>query len=89
MRRATRALLLSAVLLAALAPTAFAQSSGEGAYGEAPDIVVTNAGFVLIAGFPLVIFLMSLLQWRLEKRKYARMKAQKARAERADVRGGW
>ena len=32
---------------------------------------------------------MSMIQWRLEKRKDARKRAAKARAARADVRGGW
>jgi hypothetical protein len=51
--------------------------------------VITNAGFILIAFFPLFILVMSLLQWKLEKRKDARKKAAKARVARADVRGGW
>jgi ABC-type transport system involved in Fe-S cluster assembly fused permease/ATPase subunit len=37
----------------------------------------------------LFIFTMSMIQWRLEKRKDARKAAAKARAARADVRGGW
>lgn len=89
MRRSSRALLLSAALLAVLAPSAFAQASGEGAYGEAPDLVVTNAGFILIAGFPLLIFLMSLLQWRLEKRKAAKKKAAKHNGGAKRWEGGW
>ena len=32
---------------------------------------------------------MSLIQWRLEKRKDARKKAAKPRAARADGQGGW
>ena len=53
------------------------------------DKVITNAGFVLIAGFPLLISLLSLLQWRLDKRKERRKAAEKARRARADRRGGW
>ena len=47
----------------------FAHDNGEGWWGETNDRVVTNAGFILIIFFPLFIFLVSLLQWRLEKRK--------------------
>ena len=47
------------------------------------------AGFILIAGFPLFILFASLVLWRLEKRKDARKAADKARALRADARGGW
>ena len=51
--------------------------------------MITNAGFILIAFFPLFILCVSLLQWRLEKRKDARKAAAKARKARVDVRGGW
>jgi hypothetical protein len=77
-------LAITAVLVAA-APV-LAHDNGEGWYGETDDIVVTNAGFILIVFFPLFIFLVSLLQWRLEKRKDARKAAAKAAAKTA---GGW
>ncbi len=84
---------LSAVLLAGLllAPAALAHDGGEGWWGETDDKVVTNAGFILIAFFPLFIFAMSMLQWRLDKRKERRKAAHKAlaRDERATWRGGW
>jgi hypothetical protein len=89
MRRLATTLLTSLALLALMAPAALAQNSGEGTYGETNDKVVTNAGFILIAAFPLIILLASLLQWRLDKRKDARKRAARARASRADVRGGW
>ena len=76
------------VLLATAAP-ALADQSGQGWYGETSDKVVTNFGYILIGFFPLFVFVMSLLQWRLEKRKDARKAAAKARQARADVRGGW
>ena len=75
--------------LALLAPGALAHDGGEGLYGVTNDKVVTNAGFILIAFFPLLVFLLSLLQGRLDKRKYERLAAQKARASRAEWRGGW
>jgi hypothetical protein len=89
MRRLTTTLLTSLALLALLAPAAFAQNSGEGTYGETDDKVVTNAGFILIAAFPLIILLASLLQWHLDKRKDARKKAHKAAGGEQRWHGGW
>ena len=86
---AVRTLLLTVALLAVSAPAALAHDGGEGLWGETNDKVITNAGFVLIAFFPVFIFVMSMIQWRLDKRKDARKKAAKARTARADVRGGW
>jgi len=92
MRRSLYVTLLSLALLAATAPVALASEGhdgGEGLWGETNDKVITNAGFFLIAFFPLFIFAMSMLQWRLEKRKDRRKAADKARRARADLRGGW
>ena len=89
MRRTTYTLLLAAALVASDAAVALADDAGEGWWGETNDKVVTNAGFILIAFFPLFVLVMSLIQWRLEKRKDARLAAAKARRARADVRGGW
>ena len=58
-------------------------------WGETNDKVITNAGFVLIAFFPLFVLFASLLQWKLDKRKEARKRAAKERVARADLRGGW
>ena len=87
--RAARTVLLTIALLAASAQVALAHDGGEGTYGETNDKVVTNAGFILIAFFPLFVFVMSMIQWRLDKRKDARKRAAKARTARADLRGGW
>jgi hypothetical protein len=87
--RVLRTSLLTIALLAASAPAALAHDGGEGLWGETNDKVITNAGFILIAFFPLFILFASLLQWRLDKRKEARKRAAKARVARADVRGGW
>ena len=90
MRRALHTLLLTAFLFALTAPVALAHDGGEGLYGETNDKVVTNAGFILIAFFPLFVFAMSMLQWRLEKRKEQRKKAHKALAQDEQAwRGGW
>jgi hypothetical protein len=87
--RIVRMTFLTLAVLAATAPAALAHDGGEGWWGETDDKVITNAGFVLIAFFPLFIFVMSVIQGRLEKRKDERKRAAKARTARADVRGGW
>lgn len=79
------AVLAVTVLLVTAAPV-LAHDNGEGWYGETNDRVVTNAGFVLIIFFPLFVFLVSLLQWQLEKRKDRRKAEAKRRAQAA---GGW
>jgi len=87
-----RTALLTLWLLALTAPAALAapgQDQGNGWYVPADDKVVTNAGFILIAGFPVLILLLSLLQGRLEKRKDRRLAAARARKARVDQRGGW
>ena len=93
MRRARMitALTTVALLVLATAPAALAGVShgGEGWYGETNDTVITNAMFMTIIFFPTIILLFSLIQWRLDKRKHARMDAAKARASNADWRGGW
>jgi hypothetical protein len=89
MRRLTKTLLLSISLLALMAPVALAQNSGEGSVGAIDDKDTTNAGFILIAAFPLFILLMSLLQWRLDKRKTDRKKAIKAAGGDQRWQGGW
>jgi hypothetical protein len=81
---------LTLVLLLLTAPAlAAGHDGGEGLWGETNDKVITNAGFILIAFFPLFVLLASLLQWRLDKRKDRRKAAEKARRARADQRGGW
>ena len=92
MRFMVRTALLTLWLLALTAPVALAQpgqDQGNGWYVPADDKVVTNVGFILIAGFPLLIMLLSLLQGGLERRKNRRLAAAKARRARADTRGGW
>jgi hypothetical protein len=89
MRRLTKTLLLTIALLALTAPVAFAQASGEGAYGETDDKVVTNSAFIVIAFFPLFVLVISLLQWRLEKRKDAKKAAVKSAGGDKRWSGGW
>jgi hypothetical protein len=80
---------LTFFFLLTIAPLALAHDGGEGWWGETNDKVITNAGFILIAAFPFTIFMLSLLQRTLDKRKDARKRAAKARRARADMRGGW
>jgi hypothetical protein len=92
MRRAriATAFLTCATVLLAAAPAALGVShGGEGWYGETTDTVITNAMFLTIIFFPTVIVIFAVIQWRLDKRKHARMDAAKARASNADWRGGW
>jgi hypothetical protein len=87
MARRIALLTFTAFLLSA--PAALAHDGGEGWWGETNDKVITDAGFIIIAAFPVLVTLLSLLQWRLDKRKERRKAAEKARRTRADLRGGW
>lgn len=78
------ALTLTTLLVAA--SPALAHDGGEGWWGETNDKVVTNFGFLLIIAFPLLIFVLSMIQWQLEKRKDRRKAAAKAAAKSP---GGW
>ena len=92
MRRTLHTTLLTLSLIALTAPVALASEGhdgGEGLWGETNDKVITNAGFILIAFFPLFVFVMSMIQGSLDKRKDRRKAAAKARQARADERGGW
>jgi preprotein translocase subunit SecG len=90
MRRLPISLVALVLLLGlVLAPTAAAYNDGRGFYGATDDKVVTNAGFILIVFFPIFVFVMSMIQRRLDKRKEARKAAQKAHLGNAQWRGGW
>jgi hypothetical protein len=92
MRRARNLCALTTFLVTfvALSSTAWAQAyAGEGFYGETSDKGITMAMYAVIAFFPTIIVLFSLIQWRLDRRKHARMDAAKRRAANLDWRGGW
>jgi Zn-dependent protease with chaperone function len=90
MKRLLAALPATVVILLVLAPAAMAHDGGEGWWGETNDKVVTNAGFILIVFFPVFVFLMSMLQGALDRRKERRKKIQKSLArEQQSWRGGW
>jgi hypothetical protein len=95
-RRVLRTIVLTALFLALAAPVALATEAGttghdggEGLWGETNDKVITNAGFALIAGIPLLILVLTLIQTSLDRRKDRRLAAAKARRARQDLRGGW
>jgi hypothetical protein len=95
MRRARIMTFLFVLAVALSAPaSAFAQGAGvngggQGFYGETSDKVITNAMFLTIIFFPTVVVIFTLIQWRLDKRKHARLAASRRRAASADWRGGW
>jgi hypothetical protein len=80
---------LALCLFLALAPAAGAYNDGRGFYGATNDKVVTNAGFILIAFFPVFVFVMSMLQRALERRKERRKAAHEALLGNTHWRGGW
>jgi len=88
-----RTTLLTIALLALMAPVALAaeegHDGGEGLWGETNDKVITNAAYVIIAGIPLLILVLTLIQLALDRRKDRRLAAARARRARADLRGGW
>lgn len=92
MRRARIMIALTVFVgtLLTYAPAALARDDGgQGWWGESTDKQVTMIMFGTIAFFPTLILVLTLIQWRLDKRKHAREDAAKARQASADWRGGW
>jgi hypothetical protein len=88
--RIMTALTVFTVTLLTVAPAALAAADdGQGWYGETNDKVITNAMFLTIIFVPTLIVVFSLIQWRLDKRKHAKMDSAKRRAANVDWRGGW
>ena len=84
--------MLTGLFMALMAPVALASEGhdgGEGLWGETNDKVITNAGFAIIVGIPLLVLVLTLIQSALDRRKDRRLAAARARNERADLRGGW
>jgi hypothetical protein len=52
-----------------LAAPAFAAKGGEGLYGKTNDKVITNFGYGLMIFFALLVTILSVGQWLLERRK--------------------
>jgi hypothetical protein len=88
--RLVTALILTSTTMLVSASDAFAKATGgEGWYGETNDKVITNVMFLVILFFPTVALVFSVIQWGLDRRKHAKMDAQKRREANADWRGGW
>ena len=88
MRRLAPLVVTLCTAMLVFAPAALATNDGRGFYGATNDKVITNAGFIVIAFFPVFIFVMSTIQKRLEKRQEARHAADISHAD-ARYRGGW
>jgi hypothetical protein len=84
-----KAFALALVLMLVLAPIAGAHNDGRGFYGATNDKAVTNAGFIVIAFFAVLVFAMTMLQKALDRRKEARKAAQKSYLGNTQWRGGW
>ena len=87
MRTFRTAGLVALLAIGIAAPAALAHDGGQGWLGQVDDKVVTRVGFIVIAFFPLFVLFMSLLQWRLDKRK-ERRKAATVKHD-AQWHGGW
>jgi hypothetical protein len=53
-----------------LAAPALAAKGGEGLYGKTDDKVITNFGYGLMIFFTLLVTILSVGQWLLERRKH-------------------
>jgi hypothetical protein len=84
-RTALTTLLVTLGLLLATAAPVLAQGGddGEGWFGEANDRIITFFSLAVIAFFPLVALVLSLIQGALERRKERRKAASLRR------RAGW
>jgi hypothetical protein len=88
MRRHVATFTILAVSFLLVAPVAaLAQDHGQGTYGELTDKVITNAGFMVIAFFPQLALVLSLIMWKLDKRKDRRKKMTKKLS--SDWQSGW
>ena len=83
-------LLAPAVAMLVYAPSALAIThGGEGIYGPTDDKIITTWMFGLLIFFTLLITVFSMIYSRMEKRKYARVAAEKARGTSDRWKGGW
>lgn len=88
-----RLFVLTGTTISTLAVTAASASAtldgAQGTLGENNDLQVTLFGFAVLVAIPAFVGIMTLLQWRLDKRKYARLAAAKSRDASRDKRLGW
>ena len=88
-RLAARIVPYTVLLTLTLASAAQADNDGRGFYGPTNDKAITNIMFGVILFFPVFVFLMSMLQGRLDRRKDRRKAAEKQIDSAARWRGGW
>jgi len=62
---------------------------GRGAYGEINDKAVTYAGLSMIAFFPILVFVLSRIEYYLERRKEHREELSHAFTNGHANGGGW
>ena len=60
------------LLSLALAASAFGAKGGEGLYGKTNDKVITNFGYGLMIFFALLVTVLSIGQYLLERRKQSK-----------------
>ncbi len=92
MSRKRTALLVLSIFgsVMALAPSALATThGGQGLWGPSNDLTITMTMFIVIALFPVIIVVFSLIQSFLDHRKHARMDAAARRGKSAEWNGGW
>ena len=63
---------LAALMVSLLLAAPAMAKGGEGTYGKYDDKVVTNFGFGLMIFFTLLVLLLSIGQWLLERRKQSK-----------------
>lgn len=79
-----------ALTMLTLCPSALAVThGGEGIFGPTNDSQITNAMFIVMGFFVVIIIVFSMIQGRLEHRKHARLDAAKHRASSQEWKGGW
>lgn len=88
-RAALLSLWVVVAMLAGAPPALAASHGGQGLYGPTSATTVTYTMFFLIAFFPAIIVVFSLIQAYLDHRKHARMDAVKHRAAAPQWKGGW
>ena len=68
MRNVSKTLFLALAIAMAMTSTAFAGDNGQGWYGEIDDKIVTFFGLGLVILFPLVAWIGSAIQGKLQRR---------------------
>jgi preprotein translocase subunit SecG len=62
---------------------------GEGLYGPTNDVTITNAMFFLLALFPAIIIVLTILQGFADRRKHRKWEQEKLARAAEPSTGGW